>query len=247
MKTLATYNIKGGVGKTASAVNLAYCALGSNHRVLVWDLDPQGAATYYFRIKPKIASGIRKLIRKKNLVNQAIKATNYEGLDLLPADFSLRNLDIHLDKLKKPGQRFRKLIQQLDDEYDLIIMDCPPSISLVSENVFYSVDALLVPTIPTHLSFNTYDQLKRYINKHEDIKAVLLPYLYMVDQRKVIHQQFTKKFRTLYTEGLNTQIRNSSVVEKMGIYRAPIAVFDKGAPVCHEFTNLWDEIWQRIS
>lgn len=247
MKILATYNIKGGVGKTASAVNLAYSAFKNYLRVLVWDVDPQGAATYYFRINPRIAAGARKLIRKKKVIGNAIKATNYDGLDLLPADFSLRNLDIFLDREKKPDKRFRKLLEKVNDDYDLVILDCPPSISLVSENVFYASDALLIPTIPTHLSFRAYDQLKEFISKHGDIKASLYPYLYMVDHRKTIHQQFVEKFLVLYPEGLKTQISNSSVVEKMGIYRAPVEVFDRSSPVSLEFNNLWNEIWQRIN
>lgn len=247
MKILGTYNIKGGVGKTASAVNLAYCAFKRNLRVLVWDLDPQGAASYYFRIKPKIEKGVRKLIQKKKVISRSIKATNFDGLDLIPADFSFRNMDIFLNMEKKSELRFKKLLMQVSDDYDLLIMDCPPSISLVSENVFYAANALLVPTIPTHLSFRAYDQLKKFINSEQDIHVSLFPYLYMVDRRKLIHQQFVDKFHELYSEGLKTQISNSSVVEKMGIYRAPIELFDRSSHVCIEFNNLWNEIWDRIN
>ena len=246
MKVLATYNIKGGVGKTASAVNLAYCAAADNLRVLLWDIDPQGAATFYFRIKPKIKQGIAELVNNKKVINKAIKATNYQGLDLLPADFSLRNMDILLYELKKPGLRFRKLFKLIEGDYDLLIIDCPPSISLVSENVFHAADALLVPTIPTHLSFNTYNQLKKHIAKQKDIQVSLFPYLYMYDQRKSIHQQFREKFKQDYDEGLNTVIRNSSLVEKMGNFRAPVFEFAGRSDVSGEFRNLWEEIWQRI-
>ena len=84
MKILATYNIKGGVGKTTAAVNLAYIAALSGHTTLVWDLDPQGASSYYFRVKPKIKGGSKQLIAGKRELDGLIKGTDYENLDLLP-------------------------------------------------------------------------------------------------------------------------------------------------------------------
>jgi len=246
LKVLATYNIKGGVGKTASAVNLAYCAFKDNLRVLVWDLDPQGAATYYFRIKPKVKAGARTLVSKVRTINNVIKATNFDGLDLLPADFSNRNMDIYLNDEKKSDLRFRKIVSQIAPEYDLLIIDCPPSISLVSKNVFFASDCLLIPTIPTHLSFRAYDQLKRYINKHEEFKVTMLPYLYMVDRRKSIHKQFSEKFLNTFPEGLESQISYSSIVEKMGIYRAPVEIFDTYSGISTDFNKLWKEIYNRI-
>ena len=88
---LATYNIKGGVGKTSAAVNLAYLAALDGARTLLWDLDPQGASTYLFRVKPKVKGGGRKLVRGKSDVDALIKGTDFERLDLLPADFSYRH------------------------------------------------------------------------------------------------------------------------------------------------------------
>jgi len=97
VKILATYNIKGGVGKTATAVNLGYLAARDGYRVLLWDLDPQGAASFLFRIKPRVKGGGKALIRGTKALDAAIKGTDYDGLDLLPADFTYRNLDLLLD------------------------------------------------------------------------------------------------------------------------------------------------------
>ena len=155
MKVVATYNIKGGVGKTSAAVNVAALAAAEGVRTLVWDLDPQGAATYLFRVKPKIRGGARKLVRGVSEVEGLLKGTDFDRLDLLPADFSYRNMDLVLDSTRRPTSRLLRVLSPLEDDYDLVVLDCPPSISLVSESVFEAADALLIPLIPTTLSVRT--------------------------------------------------------------------------------------------
>ena len=105
MRIIGVYNIKGGVGKTATAVNLAYLSAQEGFRTLVWDLDPQGAATYYLRVKPKIKGGGRKLVRGQRELDGLIKGSDFENLDLLPADFSYRHMDLALGEAKKPTKQ----------------------------------------------------------------------------------------------------------------------------------------------
>ena len=152
MKIFATYNIKGGVGKTATAVNLSYLAARDGYRVLLWDLDAQGAASFLFRIRPRVKGGGKALIRGTRSIDDAIKATDFDRLDLLPADFTYRNLDLVLDAAKKPARRLGSLLAPLSAEYDVVFLDCPPGISLLSESVLHAADTLLVPLIPTTLS-----------------------------------------------------------------------------------------------
>ncbi len=101
----------------------------------------------------------------KSDVEELIKGTDRPGLDLLPADFSLRHMDLALDGYKHPTRRLTRVIAPLREEYDLIMLDCPPSISLVSESVFETADALLVPVIPATLSARTVDQLADLITR----------------------------------------------------------------------------------
>ena len=107
---LATYNIKGGVGKTSAAINLSYLAARDGARTLLWDLDPQGGSTYLLRVKPKVKGGARKLVRGRSDLAALIKGTDYDNLDLLPADFSYRHLDLALDATKRPTRRLCRLL-----------------------------------------------------------------------------------------------------------------------------------------
>ncbi len=168
MKIFATYNIKGGVGKTATAVNLGYLAAKDGYRVLLWDLDPQGAASYLFRIKPRVKGGGKALMQGTKSIDAAIKGTDFDDLDLLPADFTYRNLDLVLDSAKRPVRRLASLLAPLKKEYDAIFLDCPPSISLLSESVLHAADLLLVPLIPTTLSVQDAgpaDRLRRRLRR----------------------------------------------------------------------------------
>lgn len=240
MRILAVYNIKGGVGKTASAVNLAHLAAASGLRTLVWDLDPQAAATFYFRIKPKV-KGSKKLMRGKRDLDQVVKGTDFENLDLLPADFSYRNLDLMLDEAKKPTAQLLKLLRPLSEEYDLVVLDCPPSISLVSENIFRAADALLVPTIPTTLSLRTLDQLLAFMRDHQLDLPVNVFYS-MVDRRKRMHQEVMASDLGERVRVLETHIPYASDVEKMGVARSPVGDFAPHSVAAQAYQSLWEEV-----
>ena len=151
MSVLAVYNIKGGVGKTATSVNLAYLA-ATEGKTLLLDMDPQGSASFYFRIRSPEKFGTKKLLKGGRHVEENIRGTDYANLDMLPADFSYRNIDIALDDCKKSQKRLSKVLQPLTEEYQHIILDCPPNLTLLSENIFYAADRILVPVIPTTVS-----------------------------------------------------------------------------------------------
>lgn len=246
MTVLATYNIKGGVGKTAAAVNLAYLAAREGARTLIWDLDPQGAATYYFRVKPKVKGGGKGLVNKKRQTSDLIKGTDYQLLDLLPADFSYRHLDIHLDDMNKPTAALRKVLKPLRSEYDYLFLDCPPSISLVSEAVFEAADYLLVPIIPTTLSLRTLDQLMTFSREKSAKPMNLLPFFSMVDRRKNLHREITATLPNDIPALLSSEIPYASDVEKMGIHRAVLGSFAGRSRGALAYEALWTEIRQRI-
>ncbi len=242
MHIIATYNIKGGVGKTATAVNLAYLAAQDGYRTLVWDLDPQGAASFHFRIKPKVKGGIERLLKKNNDLAKSIKGTDFEELDLIPADFSYRNMDLNLHDKKKSDQQLRKLLKPLAEEYDFIFLDCAPSISLVSENVFQAVDVLLVPMIPTPLSVRSYQQLLKYFKNHpvKDIK--ILPFISMLDRRKQLHQETIGLFFKYKNRVLKSIIPYASQIEQTAERQAPLLSFDRHSIPAKALEKLWAEV-----
>lgn len=242
MKIIAAYNIKGGVGKTSTAVNLAYIAAKQGYKTLVWDLDPQGASSYYFRVKPKIKGGSKQLIAGQRELDGLIKATDFENLDLLPADFSFRNLDLVLDERKKPTQRLKKLLTPLTKEYDLIFLDCPPNISLLSESIFAASDVLLSPIIPTTLSLRTLEQLKKYLKDNKLHHLTLIPFFSMADRRKKMHREIIKTLVEKHPDILQTAIPYASDIEKMGWERKPIGAYVGKSRSTDAYEALWQEI-----
>jgi cellulose biosynthesis protein BcsQ len=245
-KVVATYNIKGGVGKTSAAVNLAYLAARDNFHVLLWDLDPQGASTFLFRVKPKVKGGGRRLVRGKSEVEPLIKGTDHERLDLLPADFSYRHMDLALDATKNPTRRLAKVLAPLAAEYDYVFLDCPPSISLVSESVFEAADALLVPLVPATLSSRTFDQLRRVMAEHGDGPSVLA-FFSMYDRRKRLHREVMDGLRGENGAVLQAGIPAAADVERMGVKRNAVAAFAPRSRAAQAYEELWREVRESLS
>jgi cellulose biosynthesis protein BcsQ len=245
VKVLATYSIKGGVGKTTSAVNLAREAAISGSRVLVWDLDPQGAATFFFRIRPKVKGGTERLVSSKGDLAEHVRASDLPGVHVVPADFSLRHLDLHLDGSKRPTERLASLLKGVESRYDVAFLDCPPSISLASESVFGAADALLVPVIPTTLSSRTLHQLSDFLGG-QDSPPSLLPYFSMVDGRKRLHREVMASLRSEWPHLLTTPIPNASTIERMGPERAPVGAYAPSSPAAQAFAGLWAEVATRL-
>jgi cellulose biosynthesis protein BcsQ len=247
-KVVALYNIKGGVGKTSAAVNLAWIAAQQGARVLLWDLDPQGAASYLLRIKPKVRGGGEKLVRGKSDPATLLKGSDHELLDLLPADFSYRNMDLVLDATKRPTRGLKRVIGALADDYDYVILDCPPAISLASESVFAAADVLLVPLIPTPLSVRTFEQLQRFVA--DDVpkpRPRILAFFSMVDGRKTLHRAIVDELHAL-ADGrvLDAGIPAATDVEKMALTRRALAGFAPNGRAARAYEALWEELRPRL-
>lgn len=238
MHVLSIYNMKGGVGKTAAAVNLAYEAARSGRRTLIWDLDPQAATTFYLRVKPKVKGGGQKIVRGKSDLDDLIKESDFPNLDLLPADFSYREFDRYFADRK--NSRLKNLIAPLRKDYDLIVFDCPPSISDLSEQIFHASNLLLVPLLPTTLSMRTLEQIQTFLKKERVTKLDVRTFFSMVDRRKKMHRD-TIEDRHGRKRHFDTAIPYSSIVEKMGWERQPVSAFAPRSAPAAAFRALWAE------
>ena len=257
MKTVALFSIKGGAGKTTAAVNLAYLAARGGARTLLWDLDPQGAATFHLRIRPRLGGGARRLVKRKNRLAEAVKASDFAGLDVIPADPSLCRLAFELNDLGDPLARVGRLLRPLRGDYDLVVVDCAPGLSLVSDAVIRASDLVLVPLIPAPLSLRACTQLlahagakvrdtagaRRDTDAHE---TGIMPFFSMADRRRRLHRDLMSGFADRTPECSRIFIPCATVVEQMGHRRLPLAAFAPASAPARAFEQLWEQVDRRL-
>jgi len=247
MEIIAVTNIKGGVGKTTTAVNLAYLSAVSGSRTVLWDLDPQAAASYILRGAARPETSAKKLVRGRQHLGELLYLTDYPNLHLIAADRSFRNLDVHMSQRKKPGERLMKMSRSLCELCDRLFLDCPPGMSLLSENVLRAADAVVVPTVPTPLSMRTLEQLHEFVAREGWPDLRLLPFFSMVDRRKSLHEQVIAEARARFPGMLSSEVPYWSMIERMAVRRAPIPAFAPASPATDVYRSLWQEIAQRLA
>lgn len=245
MKTIAVYNLKGGVGKTAAAVNLAWHAARWKHRTLLWDLDPQGAASFYLGVAGEKSYKPGSLLAGKQGIGRLKVDTQWPNLQVIPSDISLRNLDVKLSESSGKNQ-LKRLIEPLGERYSLCILDCPPTLSPVAESIFAAADVLLVPVIPTHLSVRAFEQVREWLKQKNYGDLKVLPFFNMVDRRRLLHVEMLGTPPRCMRGGLQTSIPYSTHVEQMGEHQAPIGEFASGTPAARAFRHLWFEMADKL-
>ena len=245
MKTLAVWTLKGGVGKTAAAVNLADAAARGGCRTLLWDLDPQGAASFYLRVTPELPGGVRSLVKKSRQLHRLVVPSELDNLWLLPADFSSRHLDLELDGAKKGTRRLARKLEPLAGRFDLAVLDCPPSVSLVSEAVLHAADVLLVPVIPSPLAMRALEQVLDFAARKGPAGLVILPFFCLVDLRRKLHREVVALKDLPGARVLKSAIPYASIVEQMGTHLAPLATYAPSSPAAEAYVALWREVVRR--
>lgn len=241
MKTIAVHALKGGVGKSTFAVNLAWAAAQlSCRRTLLWDLDPQGAATWLLQ-PPKTAKDAAQAVFTRDVeAHDLVRPTAIDGLDLLAADSSLRELERMLIALGK-RKRLAKLLEGLGGHYDRVLLDCPPGLNETSEQVLHAADLLVVPVIPSPLVQKTLDDLAAFLLQRGGKHPPILPVFSMVDRRRKLHQ-------TALAEHPDwPAIPYASIVEQMGIERRPLGAFAPASASARAFGALWAMIEQKLA
>ncbi len=240
MKTLAVYHLKGGVGKTAAAVNLACLAAQARIPTLLWDLDPQGAASWTLSATAPNAGKPKSLWNGNAPMGDWVQETGRSNLSLIPADLTMRHLDTWLRK--DDPDRLKSLLAPLSERFALCVLDCPPSLSHLAENIFLASDRVLLPTVPTHLSLRALKQLLDHYSEHQLPRNKLRAFWSLADRRRGLHKALLEAPPKAMPTLLQAVIPYSTVIEKMGEHKAPVEDYASDHPAAEAYRLLWKEV-----
>jgi chromosome partitioning protein len=241
MPSIAIYSVKGGVGKTTLAVNLAWCAASiSRRKTLLWDLDAANGSGFLLGIDPKKKRSADSVFADGSDPDKLIQATAYAGLDLLPADESIRALDRQLDQIGKK-KRLAKLTGMLGKEYDRIIFDCPPVLNELSAQVIRAADLIIVPLPPSPLSARAFEVVVEEVRGSGKGHPPILPVLSMLDLRRSLH----KDARDANPKW--PMIPLASAVEQCAVERKPVGAFAPRSPATRAIAQLWTAIERKLA
>jgi chromosome partitioning protein len=240
--TIAVYSVKGGVGKTTISANCAwFSAMLAGHKTLLWDLDASGGAAYLLGLDPSSKKRAEGLFSKDRDAASLIRETAYHGLDLLPADESLRALDEQLRDLGKK-RRLAKLTEELAQDYARIVLDCPPVLNELSAQVMRAADVVIVPLPPSPLSARAFETVVAEIRANADKRQPsILPVLSMIDLRRKLHRE------ALAANPTWPVIPFASAVEQSAVRRQPLGAFAPRSPAALGFAALWRAIDAKLA
>jgi chromosome partitioning protein len=240
LATIAVYSLKGGVGKTTFAINLAWAsATISKRRTLLWDLDPQAASSWMLSTDKESRDAAQAIFSKDVDIHKLIQPSTVPGLDLIAADTSLRGLD-HLFRELDKKKRLAKLIENLGRDYDRIILDCPPGLTETSEQVLRAASLIVIPVIPSPLSQRAMGEVARYLMQRGGAHAPIFPVYSMVDRRRSLHRKATEE------QPHWTAIPMASTIEQMTVRRKPLGDFAPSSPPAKAFAGLWATIERQV-
>jgi len=242
MKTWALYSLKGGVGKTAAAVNLAYEAAAAGEHVLLWDLDPQGAASWYLGVDEAEDISAKRVVAGKEALGRHVCATAYERLAVLPGARGYRDWDAQIHAAKQPRKVLEQLVEPFSESYSLLILDCPPGIGALATSILRAADRVIVPVVPTPLSLRALDEVLTLVDEKKVGKTSIRPFFSMADRRRKLHRELIESPPAAMKKAPDVFVDYASDVEKMGEYRAPVAAFAPRSRAAQQYRALYQAL-----
>lgn len=249
MKVISVCNHKGGCAKTTTVVNIAAELVNSGYRVLIIDNDYQANLTTSVGFKPDKESLVNCLRGKKSLRKTIKKCATLDGLDIIPNNSEGGNADLALIKMKNCKRILRKLIEEenLKDDYDFILIDCPPSQSITTINALVASDSIIIPMEPSLFNMQGLKNLSKTIkliqktfNKKLKVEGILLT---RVDSRTKLSENFRKEIKESYSyKVFETEIHQSSIIVKSQTNGLPVSMYDPRCKSTKEYRSVTDEI-----
>ncbi len=246
-KIIAVANQKGGVGKTTTSVNLSACLAEFGKKVLLIDSDPQGNATSGYGVnKSDLEMTIYQVIIDGKNIQDAIVRTEY-GIDLLPANIELAGAEVELVAAISRETRLKRAIDTVRENYDYIIIDCPPSLGLLTLNSLAAADTLLMPIQCEFYALegvsqlmNTMELVQNNLNPSLDVEGVLLT---MFDSRTKLSEQVAAEVRNHFGDAVyHTMIPRTVRLSEAPSYGQPIIVYDKRSKGAEVYMELAKEV-----
>lgn len=241
MAVITVFSIKGGVGKTTLATDLAWrWARAGAHQTLLWDLDPQGGSSFLAGVQQPQRQRAAAIFQRDGRPREAVVDSGSSGLSLIPADPSLRHLPSLLPRLGP--RRLQQMTSLLRGDYRRIVLDCPAGISPASEQALAAADAIIVPLPPSPLSLRALDQLREELVRLFHRHAPILPVLSMYNSRRPLHREVR-----LGDAATWPIIPLATQVEQVAVRRAPLFSFAGGSQPDRAFERLWEAIETKVT